>query len=167
MKGINEFITEMSAIHNRDNDSIRKQIYDLEKQIQNNTAADKKRILDAAGVSGKNATVSYEVAMELAKLVLKADKPYGAYYFILTHLLDKLQGAVSYSDKTKEMLDKITNIFTSAAMDDLISKNKDVEKKHKEISKIADKINSKISELKEIDKQMDELSDKYPVLRKL
>ena len=63
--------------------------------------------------------------------------------------------------------DKITDVFTSAAMDDLISKNKDVEKKHKEISKIADKINSKISELKEIDKQMDELSDKYPVLRKL
>lgn len=167
MKGINTYITEMSAIHNRDNDSIRKQIHDLEKQIQNNTAADKKRILDAAGVSGKNATVSYEVAMELAKLVLKADKPYGAYYFILTHLLDKLRGAVSYSDKTKEMLDKITDIFTSAAMDDLISKNKDVEKKHKEISKIADKINAKIAELTEIDKQMDELTDKYPILKKL
>lgn len=167
MKGINEFITEMSAIHNRDNDSIRKQIYDLEKQIQNNTAADKKRILDAAGVSGKNATVSYEVAMELAKLVLKANKPYGAYYFILTHLLDKLSASTKYGNKPIEMLDKITDVFTSAAMEDLISKNKDVEKKHKEISKIADKINTKIVELTEIDKQMDELSDKYPVLRKL
>ena len=58
MKGINTYITEMSAIHNRDNDSIQKQIHDLEKQIQNNTADDKKRILAAAGVSGKNATVS-------------------------------------------------------------------------------------------------------------
>ena len=82
-------------------------------------------------------------------------------------MLDKLRGAVTYSDKTKEMLDKITDVFTSAAMEDLVSKNKDVEKKHKEISKIADKINAKIAELTEIDKQMDELSDKYPVLKKL
>jgi hypothetical protein len=81
--------------------------------------------------------------------------------------LDKLRGAVTYSDKTKEMLDKITDVFTSAAMEDLVSKNKDVEKKHKEISKIADKINAKIAELTEIDKQMDELTDKYPVLKKL
>ena len=167
MKGINEFITEMSAIHNRDNDSINKQINDLQKQIAKNTADDKKRILAAAGVSGKNANVSYEVAMEFAKLVLRANKPYGAYYFILTHLLDKLRGAVSYGDKTKEMLDKITDIFTSAAMEDITEKNTDIENKHKELAKIADKVNKKVDEINELNKQIKELQIQYPVLAKL
>ena len=167
MKGINEFITEMSAIRNRDNDAIRNQINDLQKQIEKNTADDKKRILAATGISGKNATISYDVAMEFAKLVLKANKPYGAYYFILTHLLDKLRGAVTYSDKTKEMLDKITDIYTSAAMEDLTEKNADIEKTHKELSRIADKINKKVDEIVELDKQIKELENKYPVLAKL
>ena len=167
MKGINEFITEMSAIRNRDTEAIHKQIHDLHKQIEKNTADDKKRILTAAGVSGKNATVSYDVAMELAKLVLKANKPYGAYYFILTHLLDKLRVSVTYSDKTKEMLDKITDIFTSAAMEDLTEKNAEIDKKHKELSKIADKVNKKIEEIIELDKQIKELHNQYPVLAKL
>lgn len=167
MKGINEFITEMSAIRNRDNDAIRNQINDLQKQIEKNTADDKKRILAAAGVSGKNATISYDVAMELAKLVLKANKPYGAYYFILTHLLDKLRGNVSYSDKTKEMLDKITDIYTSAAMEDLTEKNPEIEKTHRQLSKIADKINQKVDELAELDIQIKELEKQYPVLEQI
>lgn len=140
MKQIKEIILEMSAIKNRDNERLSqekanhyKEIHRLEKEQETNSSNDKKRVLKACGLSGASANSAYDTAIEMANEILKADKPYGAFYFILAHTMD-----IANLKLKTEIVEKLKKLFNSQELDELVS----VDKNYKKIqSKIEKKIN--------------------------
>ena len=163
MKQIDKFIVEMSAWHNRKNDSIIKEIEKLQKEMEANNKEDKERILNAAGIKGsKKANEVYDYAMELVRLILSAEKPYGAILFILAHLKEC---AAKYGEKNSgakseaELLDKI---LVSDAISELIGKDSSFDKIQKQIDKLHEKSSKLKGENDELKNKLDELERKYP-----
>lgn len=163
MKQIDKFIVEMSAWHNRKNDSISKEIEKLRKEMEANNKEDKERILNAAGIKNtKKTNEVYNYAMELVRLILSAEKPYGAILFILAHLKEC---AAKYGEKNSsakseaELLDKI---LVSDAISELIGKDSSFDKVQKQIDKLREKSSKLKDETSELEKQMNELEKKYP-----
>ena len=136
----------MSALRNRDNAKLQGQVsaitqkyYDeigeLQKQMRANSDADKKRILAAAGVKGSKSTDIYDFAVQLANLVLEADKPYGAVYYILIKLQEYAQRSVR--PEAMELYNILDNIFNSNLIEKMTVNDpayKKLEAKYKELT---------------------------------
>lgn len=75
MKKMSEFITEMSAFHNRRNDVLR-------DEIAMNEKADRERIIKGAGLKpGGKSEDMFNTAHGLLDIILRSTKPYGAFIF--------------------------------------------------------------------------------------
>ena len=130
----------MSALKNRDNERLSqekanhyKEIDRLEKEQKTNSSNDKKRVLKACGLSGASANSAYDTAIEIANEILKADKPYGAFYFVLAYTMD-----IANIKQQTEIVETLKRLFNSQELNDLIS----VDKNYKKLqSKIEKKIN--------------------------
>ena len=166
MKHIKEVILEMSAIKNRDNERLSqeeanhyKEIDRLEKEQKANSSNDKKRVLKACGLSGASGAIvnsGYNTAIEMANEILKADKPYGAFYFMLAHTMD----IANLKQKT-EIVETLKKLFNSQELYELVSVDKNYKKIQSQIEKkinISNEANEKANKLAQ---EIIEIESKY------
>lgn len=163
MKQIKEIILEMSALKNRDNERLSQEkdnhyneIHRIEKEQQTNSSNDKKRVLKACGLNGAGANSAYDTAIEMANEILKADKPYGAFYFILAHTMD-----IANIKQQTEIVETLKKLFNSQELNELVSVDKNYKKLQAKIEKkvnISKEANEKANKLAQ---ELIEMESKY------
>lgn len=163
MKQLKKMILEMSALKNRDNVRLSqekanhyKEIDRLEKEQKTNSSNDKKRVLKACGLSGASANSAYDTAIEIANEILKADKPYGAFYFVLAHTMD-----IANIKQQTEIVETLKRLFNSQELNDLVSVDKNYKRLQAKIEKkinISKEANEKANKLAQ---ELIEMESKY------
>jgi hypothetical protein len=182
MIGLDDFINEMSALNNRSNASLRdkragvedeynqkrrelaseygKKFDDIDAEMRKNSKEDMLRILAQAGIkSGGKSKDIYDFAVQMCGLILRADKPYGAFYALLVLLQER---AEEYGNA--EMKAELDGLLESKEVEKLIFKDKEyieLEKKRSGKLKGSDKHKKERTELAQ---QIRKLEDKYSAL---
>ena len=182
MIGIEDFITEMSALNNRSNASLRNKRDSVEDEYRQrkreldaefgskfnqidyemgkNSKEDMLRIMAAAGIkpSAKSKDV-YEFAVQMCNLILGADKPYGAFYALLVLLKER---AEQYGNSA--MTEELDRLLDSDEVEKLIYKDKEylaLDKKRETKLKSSDTHNKEKTDLV---LKILKLEDRYPEL---
>ena len=167
MKSITELITEMSAIRNRNNDALRKNIADIENQIASNKEADKKRIITGAGLKVDSKTKqTYDMAFEILDTILQAKKPYGAFIYMMYCIYESIRN--SSSPNAQAVKEEILKVYDTKAIDEIVSKDA-------KCKKVKEKLELRIKQADEDDaearndydktfKRLEEIKNEYPMI---
>lgn len=163
IRQISDYLTEMSAMHNRKNDDLKNQIVNLAAQIEQNEFDDMERIFNQAGMQrNKRNKDMYAFTVKLAEIIYRSDKPYGAILYLLAVLKEYAEKNASRNPAAATMLAKLDNILSDNVMKDLVEKDPKFVKlldKVKEKDEITGKHAANVDSL---EYQIKELIEKYP-----
>lgn len=170
MRSLTEIINEMSAIRNRNNDMLRNDISKIQDQIAKNIDDDKQRIITSAGLKfdAKNKQL-YDVAFEILDTILNANKPYGAFLYMMYCIYESISN--SNSPNAHSVAQEILKVYDSKAIDEIVSRDskcKEAKEKLEDAIRKADEEtgNSK-TKYDKVANELKELVISYPGLNDL
>lgn len=124
MTHIDDYITEMSAMHNRKNDELAKQRNSIEAQMRANSVDDMNRILAMSGMGkDKRARDIYDFTINLACILYRSDKPYGAILYLLLLLKEYADKNAAKNKQAAVMSVKLAAILSDPVMSNLVAKD--------------------------------------------
>ena len=92
----------------------------------------------------------------MANEILKADKPYGAFYFMLAHTMD----IANLKQKT-EIVETLKKLFNSQELDELVSVDKNYKKIQSQIEKKINITNESNEKANKLAQEIIEIESKY------
>lgn len=161
MKKMSEFITEMSAFHNRRNDALR-------DEIAMNEKADRERIITGAGLKpgGKNDAM-FQTAHGLLDIILRSSKPYGAFIFVLSKIYEGVSKGKS-ANATK-VIETLSEVFDSKELDNIIASDEKCREVKRQLEDLltSDTSETYLDEIKPFRDEVDNITRKYKDISKL
>lgn len=161
MKKMSEFITEMSAFHNRRNDALR-------DEIAMNEKADRERIIKGAGLKpGGKSEEMFNTAHGLLDIILRSTKPYGAFIFTLSKIFEGV--SQNKSANATKVIETLSEVFDSKELDNIIASDEKCREVKRQLEELltSDTSQSYLDEIKTFRDEVDDITRKYKKIGKL
>lgn len=161
MKKMSEFITEMSAFHNRRNDALR-------DEIAMNEKADRERIIKGAGLKpGGKSEDMFNTAHGLLDIILRSSKPYGAFIFTLSKIFEGV--SQNKSANATKVIETLSEVFDSKELDNIIASDEKCREVKRQLEELltSDTSQSYLDEIKTFRDEVDDITRKYKKIGKL
>ena len=161
MKKMSEFITEMSAFHNRRNDALR-------DEIAMNEKADRERIIKGAGLKpGGKSEDMFNTAHGLLDIILRSTKPYGAFIFTLSKIFEGV--SQNKSANATKVIETLSEVFDSKELDNIIASDEKCREVKRQLEELltSDTSQSYLDEIKTFRDEVDDITRKYKKIGKL
>lgn len=158
---MSEFITEMSAFHNRRNDALR-------DEIAMNDKADRERIITGAGLKpgGKSEDI-FNTAHGLLDIILRSTKPYGAFIFTLSKIFEGV--SQNKSANATKVIKTLSEVFDSKELDNIIASDEKCREAKRQLEELltSDTSETYLDEIKTFRDEVDDITRKYKKISKL
>lgn len=161
MKKMSEFITEMSAFHNRRNDALR-------DEIAMNEKADRERIIKGAGLKpGGKSEDMFNTAHGLLDIILRSSKPYGAFIFTLSKIFEGV--SQNKSANATKVIETLSEVFDSKELDNIIASDEKCREVKRQLEELltSDTSETYLDEIKTFRDEVDDITRKYKKIGKL
>ena len=161
MKKMSEFITEMSAFHNRRNDALR-------DEIAMNEKADRERIIKGAGLKpGGKSEDMFNTAHGLLDIILRSTKPYGAFIFTLSKIFEGV--SQNKSANATKVIETLSEVFDSKELDNIIASDEKCREVKRQLEELltSDTSETYLDEIKTFRDEVDDITRKYKKIGKL
>lgn len=161
MKKMSEFITEMSAFHNRRNDALR-------DEIAMNEKADRERIIKGAGLKpGGKSEEMFNTAHGLLDIILRSSKPYGAFIFTLSKIFEGV--SQNKSANATKVIEILSEVFDSKELDNIIASDEKCREVKRQLEELltSDTSETYLDEIKTFRDEVDDIKRKYKKIGKL